>query len=649
MSLIRVTLADGPVEVPRGTTPREILASLDRDAQANAVAARVTGEQIVGGEQVIDLDRPLDADVELEFLTFDDEAGREVYRHSAAHVLAQAVKRLFPEARLAIGPPIEEGFYYDFDVARPFTPEDLEAIEGEMQAIIKADYPIHREAVEPEAARHLFRDLNEQYKLEILDELPPDEPVSLYRQGEFVDLCRGPHLPSTGRLRAVKLLHAAGAYWRGDERNPMLQRIYGTAFESRADLDAYLKRLEEARRRDHRRLGRDLDLYSIHDEVGPGLVLWHPNGGIIRHLAEDFARQEHLRRGYGLVYSPHIANRRLWEISGHWDWYKENMYTPIDIDGVEYLLKPMNCPFHMMIYRSRPRSYKELPLRWAEWGTVYRYERSGVLHGLLRVRAFTQDDAHIFCREDQVEEVIQETVDFARDIIEAFGFHDYHVRLSLRDPETPEKYVGSDAIWERAEPALAGALDRMSLEYTPARGEANFYGPKIDILIRDALGREWQGPTIQLDFNLPERFDLTYKGPDNRDHRPVMIHRALFGSMERFFGLLIEHHGGAFPVWLAPVQARVIPIGERHLDYARAVADRVRAAGYRVEVDERDEKVGYKIRQAQLEKVPYMLVVGDREQQDQTVALRHRAEGDLGPWPLAEILARLAEDLRLRR
>ncbi|MCL4426634.1 MAG: threonine--tRNA ligase, partial [Firmicutes bacterium] len=441
------------------------------------------------------------------------------------------------------------------------------------------------------------------------------EPISLYRQGDFLDLCAGPHIPSTGKVKHFKLLSVAGAYWRGDEKRPMLQRIYGTVFAKKSDLEEYLRRLEEAKRRDHRRLGRELDLFSLQEEAGPGLVFWHPKGGLVRQLIEDFWRAEHRRRGYEIVFSPHIAKLDLWKISGHWSWYKENMYSPINIDEVEYLLKPMNCPFHILMYKSATRSYRDLPLRWGELGTVYRYERSGVLHGLLRVRGFTQDDAHLFVRPDQLKDELVGVIDLAQFMMESFGYQNYELMLSVRDPENKTKYIGSDEVWEMAEKALVGALQTKGLPYVLGEGEAKFYGPAIDITLKDALGRGWQGPTIQVDFNLPERFDLAYIGEDGQPHRPVMIHRTVLGSMERFMGGLIEHYAGAFPLWLAPVQARLLPITERHHEYAYSVQKRLQEAGLRVEVDPRSEKVGYKIRQAEMEKVPYMLVVGDKENQ----------------------------------
>lgn len=581
-------------------------------------------------------------------MDLDTDEGREILRHSTAHVLAQAVKRLFPEVKLAIGPAIENGFYYDFDKPEPFTIDDLGRIEEEMRRIVSENLPIVREEISRDDALALFRKMDEPYKLELIEDLPQDEVVSVYRQGEFVDLCRGPHLASTGEIRAFKLLNVAGAYWRGDEKRKMLQRIYGTAFPTEAGLQAYLHVLEEAERRDHRKLGKELDLFSLHEEAGAGLVYWHPKGAMIRKVIEDFWREEHLRRGYQLVYSPHIARRDLWEISGHWGWYRENMYSPIDIDGVEYLLKPMNCPFHILMYKTRTRSYRDLPIRWAELGTVYRYERSGVLHGLLRVRGFTQDDAHLFMRPDQLEDELVGVLDLVEFMMRSFGYKDYDMELSVREPGNKEKYVGSDEVWNMAEGALVAALDRKGLPYTRMEGEAKFYGPAIDVKVKDALGRGWQGPTIQVDFNLPERFDLEYIGEDNSPHRPVMIHRTVLGSMERFVAGLVEHYAGAFPVWLAPVQVRVIPIADRHVDYARKVASELADAKVRVEVDDRSEKIGYKIREAQVEKVPYMLVAGDREAERGTVSVRSRGQGDLGPMSLTDFKARVLREIEAK-
>ncbi len=578
-------------------------------------------------------------------------------RHSAAHVMAQAVVEMFPDGKVAIGPPIEDGFYYDFDLPRPLTPEDLETLEKRMREIVSGDYKFEKEILQADEARKLFAD--QPYKLELIDGLaeggfdeygePLDEKpeISIYTQDTFVDLCRGPHVSDTGEINpdAMKLLNVAGAYWRGDESRPMLQRIYGTAWESADDLEQYLWKLEEARKRDHRRLGRDLDLFSVNEEVGPGLILWHPKGGMVRKLTEDYCREEHEIGGYEFVYSPHIGKAHLWETSGHLDWYQENMYSPLDIEGQEYYLKPMNCPFHVQIFKSRTRSYRDLPLRFAEWGTVYRYERSGVLHGLLRVRGFTQDDAHLFVRPDQMPEEIDQVLEFSLNILRAFGFKDFQAYLSTRNPQ---KAAGEAVQWEAPTEALRNALERAEIPFQVDEGEATFYGPKIDLKVRDALGREWQLTTIQFDFTLPERFDLTYVGEDGQDHRPYMIHRALLGSMERFMGVLIEHFAGAFPVWLAPVQAVLIPIADRHYEYADQVAGELGKAGLRVEVDQRGERMNAKIRDAQNLKIPYMLVIGDREIEAESVSVRLRSEENLGAMTISEFLERAKSDIAER-
>lgn len=556
----------------------------------------------------------------------------ERMRHSAAHVMAEAVQQLFPDAKFGIGPSIEDGFYYDFDLPRPLTPDDLSAIEAKMQQIIASDVPFQRDEVDKATARQLFS--NQPYKLELIDELP-DETVGIYRQGSFIDLCRGPHVASTGEIGAFKLLSIAGAYWRGDERRPMLQRIYGTAFETSEELESHLTRLAEAQKRDHRRLGQELGLFSIHDESGPGLVLWHPKGALIRSIIEDFWRAEHIKRGYELVYSPHVAKSELWRISGHMEWYREGMYPPMDIEGQQYLIKPMNCPFHMLMYKTRLRSYRELPLRWAELGTVYRYERSGVLHGLTRVRGFTQDDAHIFCRPDQLEDEIGAVVEFAQFMLRTFGFSDHDVYLATR----PEKYIGTDQIWNEATQTLKRVLERLKLPYQLDPGGGVFYGPKIDIKLKDAMSRAWQGPTIQVDFNLPERFDINYIGEDGKKHRTILVHRTVLGSMERFLGCLIEHYGGAFPVWLAPLQAVVIPIADRHLNYAQQVEARLKAEELRVRVDARQERMNLKIHDAQVQKIPYMLIIGDEEVAHSTVSVRLRSGENLRGQSLTSFMA----------
>ena len=568
-------------------------------------------------------------------------------RHSVAHVMAQAVIEMFPEGKVAIGPPIEDGFYYDFDLPRALTPEDLEVLEVRMREIVAGDYKFEKQVLQADEARKIFAD--QPYKLELIDGLeqggydeygePLEEKpeISIYQQDQFIDLCRGPHVVDTGKINpdAVKLLNVAGAYWRGDEKRPMLQRIYGTAWESADDLEQYLWKLEEARKRDHRRLGKDLDLFSVSEEVGPGLILWHPKGGMVRKLAEDYCREQHEIGGYDFVYSPHIGKAHLWETSGHLDWYQEYMYSPLDIEGQEYYLKPMNCPFHVQIYKTRIRSYRDLPLRFAEWGTVYRYERSGVLHGLLRVRGFTQDDAHLFVQPDRMPEEIDRVLEFSLNILRAFGFNDFQAYLSTRNPE---KAAGKPEQWEAPTEALRNALIRAEIAYQVDEGEATFYGPKIDLKVRDALGREWQLTTIQFDFTLPERFNLVFIGEDGQEHRPYMIHRALLGSMERFMGVLIEHFAGAFPTWLAPIQAVLIPIADRHFEYAQKVADLLSKDGMRVEVDERGERMNAKIRDAQNLKIPYMLVVGDREVEGESVSVRLRSEENLGAMSIQAFL-----------
>ncbi len=563
----------------------------------------------------------------------------EVLRHSAAHVMAEAVLKLFPDAKFGIGPAIENGFYYDFDLPRPLTPEDLEEIKSLMKESIKARIPFERQEISREEARELFDD--QPYKLELIKDMPEDETLTVYRHADFVDLCRGPHVEHTSQLKAnaLDLLSIAGAYWRGDENRPMLQRIYGTIWRDKTELQAYLEHLKEIERRDHRRLGQELDLYSTHEEAGAGLVYWHPKGGRIRTTIEDFWRQRHYQSGYELLYTPHIGREWLWQTSGHLGFYEEGMYSPLDIEGQNYYLKPMNCPFHILVYQTKRRSYRELPLRWAELGTVYRYERSGVLHGLLRVRGFTQDDAHIICTPEQIEGEILGVLRFSLAIWRDFGFADVHAYLATR----PEKAVGEPERWDQATEALRTALEIEGLDYDLDEGGGAFYGPKIDLKIKDALGREWQMTTIQFDFNEPERFDMTYTGADGRDHRPYMVHRALLGSLERFFGVLIEHYAGAFPLWLAPVQARIIPIADRHVEYAREVAAKLAQANLIAEVDDSGERMNAKIRRAQMEKIPYMLVLGDREAEDGTVSVRLRTEENLGAMPVDDLIARAQE------
>jgi len=576
-------------------------------------------------------------------------------RHSASHVMAQAVLEKLPEGKIAIGPPIESGFYYDFDLPRPLTPEDLEEIETRMREIIAEGHDFVYQEVDEKEALQVFAD--QPYKLELIDGIlsagtdeycePLEEAprLSIYESGPFVDLCRGPHVSNTREINpdAIKLLSVAGAYWRGDESRPMLQRIYGTAWETAQQLEEFLAWREEVEKRDHRRLLKELDLLSFHEEGGAGLAYWHPKGGQIRVLIEEYWRKLHYEGGYDIVFSPHIGRAQLWQTSGHLDFYKDGMYAPMDVDGQDYYIKPMNCPFHILIYKSRMRSYRELPLRWAELGTVYRYERSGVLHGLLRVRGFTQDDAHIFCTPGQVEDEILRVLDFSLNLLRGFGFEEFKIELSVRDLKTPEKYAGADVMWEQAEVSLVKALEARDLPYERMEGEAVFYGPKIDIKIKDALGRAWQLTTIQFDFNLPERFDMAYIGEDGKEHRPYMVHRALLGSLERFFGVLVEHYGGAFPVWLAPVQAILIPIADRHVDYATSVAEQLRVVGLRVEVDDSSERMQAKIRDAQMQKVPYMLVIGDREMKAGQVNLRLRDGNVPGAMSVEDFVA-LARD-----
>ncbi len=558
----------------------------------------------------------------------------ETMRHSASHIMAEAVKSMFPDAKFAIGPAIEDGFYYDFDLPRPLAAEDLPAIEQKMTEIIKANLPFVKEEITAKEALKLFAD--QPYKIELIKDLGEDK-VTIYKQGDFVDLCRGPHVRATGEVKAFKLNSVAGAYWRGDEKRPMLQRIYGVAFAKKSDLDDYLKRIEEAGKRDHRKLGKELDLFSLHEEAGPGLVYWHPKGATVRQLIEDFWKAEHRRRGYDIVYSPHIAKVDLWKISGHWNFYRENMYSPMEIDEIEYVLKPMNCPFHILMYKTQIRSYRDLPMRYAELGTVYRYERSGVLHGLARVRGFTQDDAHIFCRPDQIESEVKDVVELAQFMMKSFGFEEYEMMLSTR----PEKAVGDAESWDMATNALRNVLEKLKIDYHVDPGEGVFYGPKIDVKLKDALGRLWQGPTIQVDFQMPERFDVTYVAEDGQEHRTVMIHRTVLGSMERFFACLTEHYAGAFPLWLAPIQAVIIPIADRHAEYAAKLAKQMREKDFRIQLDDRSERMNLKIREAQLNKVPYMLVVGDKEVENGQVSVRLRTGEDLGSQVLEDLLVRM--------
>ena len=607
----------------------------------NAVAAKVNGEP---RDIYSTITGQLDASAVIEPVTLDSAEGKEIYRHSASHIMAHAVKDLFPEVKLAIGPAIEDGFYYDFDRETPFSAEDLEKIEKRMQEIIKKSSPFIRKAMSKADAAMFFKEKGEDYKTELINDIA-DEEVTLYDEDGFVDLCRGPHLARTGKVKAFKLLSVAGAYWRGDEKNKMLQRIYGTACATKDELKAYLEFLEEIKKRDHRKLGRELDLFSMNDEIGSGLILWHPNGALIRKTIEDFWRNEHLKADYKLLFTPHIAKLNLWKTSGHLDYYSENMYSPMDIEGVAYELKPMNCPFHISIFKSDLRSYRDLPIRYAELGTVYRYERSGVLHGLLRVRGFTQDDAHIFCRKDQLEEEMHNILDFTIFVLKTFGFDAYDIYLSTR----PEKYVGTLESWERATEALRFALEKKGLTYKTDPGGGAFYGPKIDIKIKDALNRYWQCSTIQVDFNNPERFDISYRGSDGKEHRPIMIHRALMGSLERFFGILIENYGGDFPLWLAPVQTKVLTIAERHDDYAKEICRQFKAAEIRAETDVRNEKIGYKIREASLRKIPYLVIIGDKEVAEQQITVRKRNGENVGPFSIVEFIEIMQQAIRTKQ
>ena len=562
----------------------------------------------------------------------------ETIRHSAAHLMAQAVKQLYPETQVTIGPVIEDGFYYDFYRKSPFVPEDLEKIEKRMKEISLQSLDIIRKEMPREEALKMFDDMNEPFKREVINDIASNDPISVYTQGEFTDLCRGPHVENTKFLKSFKLLNTSASYWRGDERNKVLQRIYGTAWHTDKELRLYLKRLEEAKKRDHRKLGKELDLFSVTDEVGPGLILWHPKGSRIRCLMEDFWKEEHFKNGYEMVHSPHAAKVDMWKTSGHMDFYKDNIFSPMDIEGKEYVMKPMNCPFHIQIYKSRLRSYRDLPVRYAELGTVYRYERSGVLHGLLRVRGFTQDDAHLFCRPNQIEEEIIKVLDLILLILKSFGFNEYKVYLSTR----PDKFVGSEENWEKATNALKQALEKSKLKYEIDPGEGVFYGPKIDIKIKDSLNRFWQVSTVQVDFNLPQRFDINYIEEDGQKYQPIMLHRALMGSLERFFGCLVEHYAGAFPLWLAPVQIILLPITDQNHEYSDEVFKKLTLSGFRVEKDLRNEKIGFKIRDAQIQKIPYMIVIGEKEQTNKTLAVRKRRSKETITFTIDELTDKLS-------
>jgi len=642
MSTIEITLPNGAKrEVPSGTTPAEVARQISPRLEQEALVARVDG-------QLWDLSRPLEESTALTILTPKDPEAIQVLRHSAAHLMAAAVIELFPNVKLGIGPPIENGFFYEFLREEPFTPEDLERIENKMRELTARDIPNERKLLPKPEALKLYRESKQEFKCELVEEKAIEPMVSFYTTGKFIDFCRGPHIPSTGRIRAFKLTNVAGAYWKGHEGNPQMQRIYALCFYTQQELDDYLHKLEEAKRRDHRKLGAELDLFSIQEEAGPGLIFWHPKGGLIRTTIEDWLRAELLRRGYDLVFTPHVMRLDLWKTSGHTGFYQQSMFNPIEIEKANYQIKPMNCPGHILIYKSHLRSYRDLPLRYAELGTVYRYERTGVLHGLLRVRGFTQDDSHIFCRPDQIESEVQGCLDFAFAVMKTFGFDQYEVELSEWDPLHPENYAGKAEDWNRATAALSDTLKRMNVPFKRIHGEAAFYGPKIDVKLIDAIGRPWQLTTVQFDFNLPARFALEYVGEDGARHQPLMVHRALLGSVERFFGILIEHYAGAFPVWLAPVQAGILPVSGKFSDYAKFVEQKLRAAGVRVHLDDRNEKLQAKIRDAQLQKIPYMLIVGGKEAESNAVSVRHRSKGDLGPQSLDAFVASLDHEIKTR-
>jgi threonyl-tRNA synthetase len=641
MSEINIQVVDGEQkQFPGDATVADAIAELLSNKQRKQTVVAGVGDTLV------DLSVRLDSlgldTVELRPVTISSDEGLDILRHSTAHLMAKAVMDIYgPDLKIAIGPSIDDGFYYDFDRKTPFTPEDFEAIEAKMLETVRGGIPFEREVVSRAEAIELFEKKGELYKVELIKEIE-DDTVSLYQLGDFVDLCRGPHVPNSSFLQVYKLIKVAGAYWRGDEKNAMLQRLYGTAFADKKMLKKYLNDLEEAKKRDHRKLGKELNLFTISDQVGPGLILWQPKGALLRKLIEDYWKDEHYKHDYELLYTPHIAKLDLWKTSGHLDFYNENMFSSMDIDEVQYQLKPMNCPFHIAIYNSQMRSYREFPLRWCELGTVYRYERTGVLHGLMRVRGFTQDDAHIFCRPDQLEDEISNILELNLKILETFGFDQYDIYLSTR----PEKYVGSDEHWEKSTDALKQALEKRGLEYQLDPGEGVFYGPKIDIKIKDVLGRSWQCSTIQVDFNLPERFEVNYIGEDGKEHQPIMIHRALMGSLERFIGVLIENYAGAFPIWLAPVQARIMNITDAQSEYCEKVYRELRQSGIRIEKDLRNEKLNYKIREAQLAKIPYMLVIGDREVESDTVTVRERSGNNLPPMSVEDFATKIKDECK---
>src|SRR6202790_5660501 len=644
MDQIHVTLPDGSVkDVPKGTTPADIARGISPRLADAALVARLA--QLNNGEgELVDLKRPLDRDVKLQILTDRDPDSLFVFRHSAAHLLAAAVMELYPNVQLGIGPPVDNGFFYEFLREEPFTLDDLAKIEKKMHELAAQDIPNERKLIPKPEALELYKKTNQIFKCELVDEKATEPMVSFYTTGKFIDFCRGPHIPSTKRIHAFKLMSVAGAYWKGQEGNPQLQRIYAAAFFTQKELDEYLHRLEEAKRRDHRKLGTELDLFSIQEEAGPGLIFWHPKCGLVRNLIETWLRDELLKRGYDLVYTPHIMRLDLWKTSGHTGFYKDSMFGPIEVEKALYQLKPMNCPGHILIYKSKLRSYRDLPVRFGELGTVYRYERSGVLHGLLRVRGFTQDDAHIFCMPSQIEPEIEACMDFGFAAMKNFGFDKFEVELSDWDSSHPENYPGKPEDWHRASTALAETMKALNIPYKAVTGEAAFYGPKIDVKLIDAIGRSWQLTTVQFDFNLPARFGLEYVGEDGAKHQPLMVHRALLGSVERFFGILIEHYAGAFPLWLAPVQVEICPVSEKVQEYARHIHETLKSHGIRVHLDDRNEKLPAKIRDAQLQKIPYMLVVGPKEAEAGSVSVRHRTKGYLAPRPLADAIAALKQE-----
>jgi len=625
------------IEVEEGISLKEVLRNMD-----SSLLKKYAGAW--SNEKFVDFHTPLREEGEYHLLQLDDNRAFPAMWHTTSHIMAQAVKRLY-NVNLAIGPSIEEGFYYDMEKQEPFTEDELNEIAKEMRKIIENDYPLEYQNITREEARKLFAD--NKFKLELIDEIQ-DSSISIYKQGEFIDLCRGPHLLSTGKIKSYRLMSVSGAYWRGDEHRESLQRIYGISYPNEKLIKEYIYRYEEAKKRDHRKLGKKLDLFNVYKEIGPGLVIWHPRGAIIREVIEDYWKKEHIKRGYSIVRTPHIARAELWKTSGHFDYYLENMFV-FKSDDEEYVVKPMNCPYHILIYKNEKRSYRELPIKLAELGTVYRNERSGVLHGMLRVRGFTQDDAHIFCREDQITEEIGRVVDFALDMIKTFGYDEYIVHLSVRDPEHKENYAGSDEKWEKAESALISALYKRGIEYKREEGEAIFYGPKIDIFIKDAIGRKWQGPTIQFDFNIPKRFDIKYVGEDGKEHMVYMIHRALLGSLERFVGGLIEHYNGNFPTWLAPVQIAILTVTDEGNELAKEINKELKEENLRVNLDNRNEQLSKKIRDAEIQKIPYMFIIGGKEVKSGTVSVRHHKEGDIGSFTIEEIIPRIKEEIKQRR